>query len=497
MNERDFYISKLEQKLVVSATEYYESETNTEIRLEIELNFYRDAFKFKYPFATYISDNNKVIINEKIFSQWLIEKLSLNCINGRFYSKGKQITEGFIKKEIQTPICNLFESGIATKTKNLFDVIKNDCYMDLPKLSEDIINCNNVSLEIGTDGGIECVNRPEGYFFNKINADYNENAKTPELWLKFLNELLTEEDILTLQEYIGYCFLPTTKGQKALFIVGKGGEGKSCIGVVLGELFGNTFISDKLHKLEEDKFLIARLQNKLLFYDDNLNSKKLTETGTFKTLVTNKLSIQAEAKGKDKFDLKPYTRFISCGNQALSSCFDKSDGFYRRLIILTCKVKPEKRKDDRFLCEKLIAEKEGIFNWCLEGLLRLVANDFEFTMSEQATNNVETLQAEDNNIISFMSDTDLLFKSKIGGTVSAKKLYDLYKAWCFDNGTEPLASRTFMMFIKENQKKFGIEYKEKVNDGNRRVRGYYGIEITGKGMTRLSKYYCSDNAVGF
>jgi phage/plasmid-associated DNA primase len=39
-----------------------------------------------------------------------------------------------------------------------------------------------------------------------------------------LSQLLEPEDILTLQEFIGYCFIPSTKGQKMLMLTGKGGK---------------------------------------------------------------------------------------------------------------------------------------------------------------------------------------------------------------------------------------------------------------------------------
>ena len=46
------------------------------------------------------------------------------------------------------------------------------------------------------------------------------------------------EDIPALQEYLGYCLIPSTKGQKMLMLIGKGGEGKSRIGVVMNAIFG-------------------------------------------------------------------------------------------------------------------------------------------------------------------------------------------------------------------------------------------------------------------
>ena len=76
-------------------------------------------------------------------------------------------------------------------------------------------------------------------------------------WLQFLNELLYEEDIPALQEYIGYCLLPVTKAQKMLLMVGKGGEGKSRIGLILRELFGSSMYTGSLQKVETNRFARA------------------------------------------------------------------------------------------------------------------------------------------------------------------------------------------------------------------------------------------------
>ena len=66
---------------------------------------------------------------------------------------------------------------------------------------------------------------------------YNSDAEKPVRWLKFMEELLNPDDILTIQEYMGYMLLPTTKAQKMMLIIGKGGEGKSRIGLVLREQY--------------------------------------------------------------------------------------------------------------------------------------------------------------------------------------------------------------------------------------------------------------------
>ena len=57
-------------------------------------------------------------------------------------------------------------------------------------------------------------------------------------------------------------------------------------------------------------------------------------------------------------------------------------GWSVKCFTLTVKEREPDRKDDPFLGEKLIAEAEGIFLWCLEELHRLIDNGYEFTISK-------------------------------------------------------------------------------------------------------------------
>ena len=48
---------------------------------------------------------------------------------------------------------------------------------------------------------------------------YNPQAEKPVVWLRFLSDLLYPEDIPTFQEYIGYCLVPSTKGQRMICLL--------------------------------------------------------------------------------------------------------------------------------------------------------------------------------------------------------------------------------------------------------------------------------------
>lgn len=170
-----------------------------------------------------------------------------------------------------------------------------------------------------------------------------------------------------MQEYLGYCLIPSTKGQKMLMLIGKGGEGKSRIGVVMNAIFGLNMNTTSIQKVETNRFARADLEGKLLMVDDDLDMNALTKTNYVKSIVTAELRMDLERKKEQSYQGQLYVRFLCFGNGALTALHDRSDGFFRRQIILTTKDKPADRFDDPFLAEKLIAEKEGIFLWMLEG----------------------------------------------------------------------------------------------------------------------------------
>ena len=86
------------------------------------------------------------------------------------------------------------------------------------------------------------------------------------------------DSIPTLQEYLGYCLIPSTKGQKMMLIVGKGGEGKSRIGLVLKRLMGDAASNGSVQKVENNRFARADLERRLLMIDDDMDMNALPKT---------------------------------------------------------------------------------------------------------------------------------------------------------------------------------------------------------------------------
>ena len=72
-----------------------------------------------------------------------------------------------------------------------------------------------------------------------------------------------------MQEFIGYCLIPSNKGQRMMVIKGNGGEGKSQIGAVLSAIFGTNMKDGSIGKISENRFARADLEHILLCVDDD------------------------------------------------------------------------------------------------------------------------------------------------------------------------------------------------------------------------------------
>ena len=233
-------------------------------------------------------------------------------------------------------------------------------------------------------------------------------------------------------------------------------------------------LSGCFQRVEDDKFFRYNLINKLLMNDDDMQMTALKSTGYIKNIITAEIPIDVEAKGKQSRPAQLYCRFLCFGNGSPKALYDKSDGFARRLLILSAKPKPANRKDNPFLAEMFIAEKEKIFCWMLDGLRRLKKNNYEFTVSEKTRANVAEAVAENCNIVDFLAEAAGFNERSV---VSSTTIYKIYYGWCEDNGLTALKRDTFINWLKSNAQKYSVKYSNNIYENGKRVRGFEGIYL--------------------
>ena len=399
------------------------------------------------------------------------------CINGIFYDENGVVERDKLLQRITEELSPYVTTRLAQKAKDLLSALRSFCYQETPRADPSRIHVKGGYVTL--DG----VYHADRYITqNRLNVEYDPAAQPPAVFLDYVHDLLEPEDVMTLQEFLGYCCIPTTKAEKMLFLIGSGGEGKSVLGAVLSGIFGQSMVAGSLHDLEKSRFALANLEGKLLLLDDDMEMSSCGESTVQKRVVTAKAPLSIERKGEQARQAEIYCRLMAFGNVAFSTLYDHSEGAFRRRIILTTKPKPQHRKDDRELSQKILAEKSGVFNWMMEGLKRLIGNGWEFTTSEQAKRNLEESKQESFNLLAFLADENAVRLGNLSETITSNDLYSAYEAWCRANGENPVRQKTVVSYLKSEEKRLGIRYSNHVKDEkNRQVRGFEGVKIIDRG----------------
>ena len=409
-------------------------------------------------------------VDEVIFCESFLQKIPLKCINGIFFGLDGLVPDTVVEKEIYAMVKPVLTKGISKKVKQLLEVLRLEAHSEELPIQLDRIHVKNGTYFLNGNFSSE-----KEFCLNRLPVSYEKRNSKPSQWMKFLSELLEEEDIPTLQEYVGYCLIPSNKAQKLMIILGKGGEGKSRIGLIMRSILGINMNVSSIQKVEHNQFARADLEHKLLMVDDDMKLEALKDTNYIKSIVTLEDKMDLERKSKQSVQVSLYVRFLCFGNGSLSALHDRSYGFYRRQIILTVKDIPAGRVNDPYLIEKLREEADDIFLWCLEGLERLLKNDYRFTLSEKAKKNLHEAMESGNNIISFMESTGYI-RLEENTTATSRNLYEAYCRWCEDNAEKPMSARSFSGYLKENEKKYNIRYSTNISsDNGKNARGFQGI----------------------
>lgn len=403
------------------------------------------------------------------------EKQAVKCINGALYSVDGKMNDDKAKNIIFTEIKSYVRTNAGDKAEKLLKGIKQYCYTEPPKPTLDKIHFQNGTLSRDKNGLFTVWSDKKEFCINRLAVNYNPNAPIPKKFFDYLAAVYYEDDRKTIQQYCGYCLIPTTIIQKALLIIGDGGEGKSVLGAILNALLGEENCYNESISVLQSKFGVANVENKLLFIDDDLSENALTNVRTFKNLVTNKTTIAAEKKFVQNNQFKSYIRFLIFGNFTLQSLYDLSEGFSRRQLVLQAKAKAENRTDNPFIDREIVEEEgEGVMLWIINGLNELIRNNYKIFVSDRTQAKSEELKKQQDSVLCFLEECDRIVvapSEKIFGC----DLYQIYTDFCEENLLAALKRNSFVSALKQKGKKKGIKHSTNITIDGTRARGFEGI----------------------
>ena len=301
----------------------------------------------------------------------------------------------------------------------------------------------------------------------KLNVAYDKDARCT-TWESFIAEC--KSDATLLQEAAGYPLLPGYPWQKAVMLLGGGGQGKSVFLKVIAEILNTANVSAaSLQTLVDNRFGTNSLYGKLANIAGDIPDMALSNTAIFKGL-TGDDRIRAEEKGKPAYEFWNRAKLLFSAN-ALPPSKDKSTGYFRRWILIDFN-RPMVENPNPRLAAELLEEKAGIFNWMLAGAKRLNESGFSYTTKpeEMAKRYVERSEP----IVKFLEDCCV---EDFDGFETSKKLYATYNAWARVRHKKRMSSREFLNAMKA-QNVYSTEHRKETRAGDSfMLWGFDGIKI--------------------
>ncbi len=253
-----------------------------------------------------------------------------------------------------------------------------------------------------------------------------------------------QDKIAFVQEFVGACRLGIApRYQKVLFFYGPlANDGKSTIAAIIERTFPPDSVSHVSPDEMSQRFQLAPIAGALLNIVDEVGSQPIDRAQVFKQVVTAKIPIQVERKGKDPFDL-----LSIAGHMVLGNCFliadDPTDGFLRRFEVVGFN---NRIPDDEVVVgiEDAILkdEYEQIVHWSLDGAARLLKRG-KYTIPASAAGYKEEWRARTDPVQSFVQeklvevdDNDDKNHAKLSD------LYELYTGWASEKGHKRMAENT-------------------------------------------------------
>jgi len=384
--------------------------------------------------------------------------------NGGFYDRDG---EELIRDKIQ----KILGSASKIHYKNeVIDWVKDDMNLQFDRddfnCNPYLINLDNGTYDIKTKEFRE--HTPSDFFNYKLPIIYNPDAKINEIE-QFLKDVHYLEDILVIQELLGYFFFLEYFVHKAFMFVGEGRNGKSTEINLMTTFLGKENISSvPLQAICRDRFSSYDLYGKLANLCSDLSSDALSNTGLFK-MATGGDYLRAEKKFEHSFKFINTAKFVFSCN-IIPECKDKSFAYAKRWIVIEFPNTFEGENCDKMILKKLTTEEElsGLFNWAIEGLHRLFEK--QIFSPHRTLEDVQRFHAETQNPV--FKFVEMHIERDIKAELTKDETYKQFIKFCQDMNYPTLAGNVFSIKFKQYAP-WGLE------EGQSRLKG---MKKTWKGV---------------
>jgi len=258
-----------------------------------------------------------------------------------------------------------------------------------------------------------------------IPYSYDPDAKCP-LWESTIKDIFEGDinKIISIQEFFGYCLTRDTSQEKAMFLFGEGGTGKSVVLETLQNMIGKDNASFVSLRHFSDSMRISTLENKLVNIATEVPKKSEDYEETYKKIASGE-RIDINPKYISPYAFRPFCKLIFALNE-WPHIDDKTFAFFRRMLIIEFNKIYNEDIQDKVLKKRLVSELPGILNWSINGLKRIKEKNC-FTQSEYMRQSVREIKMQNNPVALFCYQE---IEVSEGSNLLKSELYKTYSAWC-------------------------------------------------------------------
>lgn len=386
------------------------------------------------------------------FGDRVIHKTLTKCLDNHYQIKTRKFVEDFIRGE------TLFSLEEALKA------------------SIDLVPVQNGVLNVITK-----VLQPYGknhFFMYMLPIDFDPPQKCPDI-LRVLKEIVDDNQLVSLQEAIGYTFYGGCEHKKGFWMTGKGvatkqgNNGKSLILDLLMKMLGQAVSTLTAQQIEYEKFDRAQLVGKTANICHDVPVDSLKSVGTLKMVVAgNEMTV--EEKNHPAYSIKPHCKlwFASNGFPIILHK-DDNDGWWNRWVVFICKHQFKGSNDDKELFRKIATPEalSGLLNWALEGLDRVLKQGYISSVNETQLEWIK----QSNSAKAFFMEEYII--EETGVHIELGGLNNIYKQWCRDNEVSEVTPFSFKVELRRN---FGsaVEIVKNIRGSSVRVIENIRLDVT-------------------
>jgi putative DNA primase/helicase len=319
---------------------------------------------------------------------------------------------------------------------------------------------------------------------------FDPAAEAP-LFTAFLGRIMPDAGMRAfLQRWFGLNLTALTGDQKMVFFHGGGSNGKSVLVDLMARMLGDYAATAKIESLtggnkrsgaDATPDLVPLMGARMVRASEPDMGERLKE-GMIKELTGGEPML-VRALHSDFIEVRPLFKLTISGNHR-PEIRGTDDGIWRRVLLVPFEVHIPREERDPDLGEKLWAERSGILNWMVAGLVQYLESGLR--EPDAVVEATRQFREDSDPLHRFLTECCVVTGLDTDFT-RARDLIGAFNLWLDDRGETRWGGRTISLQLATKSRQWRSADGRTFRPGKSGDSGYRGIRLTDLFQSRLDR----------